>query len=54
MTAALGRDYPRAADVNLPIRLSELTRTPINWDETKSRTTSSSPANELSCSSARL
>ena len=29
-----GVDYPRA-DMNLPIRLSELTSTPVNFDETK-------------------
>jgi Domain of unknown function (DUF4159) len=29
-----GVDYPRA-DMNLPIRLSELTKAPVNFDETK-------------------
>jgi Domain of unknown function (DUF4159) len=32
--AGWGVDYPRA-DMNLPIRLSELTKTPVNFDQTR-------------------
>ena len=46
-----GVDYPRA-DMNLPIRLSELTKTPVNFDEstrTQSRRHSSDGAELFKC-----